>query len=124
MSTAPSRVYAARLVGLPIFDPQGDQVGKVRDVIVVLRSDVRQPRVVGLVVEVFGRRQIFAPMTRVTNIDAGQVITTGLVNMRRFQQRPSETLDVADVLPKPINVDRLIASVRRSTGAADELRLP
>ena len=40
VSTAPSRVYAARLVGLPIFDPQGDQVGKVRDLVVALRSEV------------------------------------------------------------------------------------
>ena len=87
MSTTPPRVFAARLAGLPVFDPQGDAVGKVRDVVVVLRSDVRQPRVVGLVVEVFGRRQIFAPMTRVTNIDSGQVITTGLLNMRRFEKR-------------------------------------
>jgi sporulation protein YlmC with PRC-barrel domain len=50
MSTTPTRVFAARLSGLPVFDPQGDQVGKVRDVVVVLLSDVRQPRVVGLVV--------------------------------------------------------------------------
>ena len=34
VSTSPSRVYVARLVGLPIFDPQGDQVGKVRDLVV------------------------------------------------------------------------------------------
>src|SRR6188472_139003 len=91
VSTTPTRVFAARLAGLPVFDPQGDQVGKVRDVVVVMRpgasSLVSQPRVVGLVVEVFGRRQIFAPMTRITSIDAGQVITTGLLNMRRFAKR-------------------------------------
>src|SRR6187397_2078992 len=83
VSTTPTRVFAARLAGLPVFDPQGDPVGKVRDVVVVMRpgasSLVSQPRVVGLVVEVFGRRQIFAPMTRITSIDAGQVITTGLL---------------------------------------------
>ena len=108
VSTTPTRVYAARLAGLPVFDPQGDQVGKVRDVVVVLRSDVRQPRVVGLVVEVFGRRQIFAPMTRVTNIDAGQVITTGLLNMRRFEKRSTETLVVGQMLDRQVTV--------RSTG--------
>ena len=32
MSTTPTRVFAARLAGLPVFDPRGDQVGKVRDV--------------------------------------------------------------------------------------------
>jgi flagellar motility protein MotE (MotC chaperone)/sporulation protein YlmC with PRC-barrel domain len=108
MSTTPTRVFAARLAGLPVFDPQGDQVGKVRDVVVVLRSDIRQPRVVGLVIEVFGRRQIFAPMTRVTNIDAGQVITTGLLNMRRFEKRSTETLVVGQMLDQKVRV--------RSTG--------
>jgi flagellar motility protein MotE (MotC chaperone)/sporulation protein YlmC with PRC-barrel domain len=104
VSTTPSRVFAARLAGLPVFDPQGDQVGKVRDVVVVMRSDVVQPRVVGLVVEVFGRRQIFAPMTRVTNIDAGQVITTGLLNMRRFEKRSTETLVIGQMLDRQVRV--------------------
>jgi flagellar motility protein MotE (MotC chaperone)/sporulation protein YlmC with PRC-barrel domain len=104
VSTTPSRVFVARLVGLPIFDPQGDQVGKVRDVVVALRSEVSQPRVLGLVVEVFGRRRIFVPMTRVTNIDSGQVYTTGLVNMRRFEQRPGETLVISQMLDRAVTV--------------------
>ncbi len=104
MSTTPTRVFAARLVGLPVFDPQGDQVGKVRDVVVVMRSDIAQPRVVGLVIEVFGRRQVFAPMTRVTNIDAESVITTGLLNMRRFEKRPTETLVIGQMLDRHVRV--------------------
>ena len=104
MSTTPPRVFAARLVGLPIFDPQGDQVGKVRDLVVALRSQRSQPRVLGMVVEVFGRRQIFVPMTRVTNIDSGQVYTTGLLNMRRFEQRPTETLVIGQMLDRTVGV--------------------
>ncbi|WP_067436879.1 magnesium transporter MgtE N-terminal domain-containing protein [Nocardioides jensenii] len=104
MSTTPSRVFVARLVGLPIFDPQGDQVGKVRDLVVALRTEANQPRVLGLVAEVFGRRRIFVPMTRVTNIDAGQVYTTGLLNMRRFQQRPTETLVIGQMLDRTVRV--------------------
>ncbi len=90
-----------------MFDPQGDQVGKVRDVVVVMRPGstmVAPPRVVGLVVEVFGRRQIFAPMTRVTTIDAGHVITTGLLNMRRFSQRSTETLVIGQMLDRKVKV--------------------
>ena len=87
MSTTPTRVFAARLVGLPIFDPQGDQVGKVRDLVVTLRSEGTQPRVLGMVAEVFGRRRIFVPMTRVTNIDSGHVYTTGLL---RSEEHTSE----------------------------------
>jgi Mg/Co/Ni transporter MgtE len=104
VSTTPTRVYAARLVGLPIFDPQGDQVGKVRDVVAAVRSEVNQPRVLGLVAEMFGRRRIFVPMTRVTNIDSGQVYTTGLLNMRRFEQRPTETLVIGQMLERTVTV--------------------
>ena len=104
MSTTPSRVYAARLVGLPIFDPRGDQVGKVRDLVVSIRSEGHQPRVLGMVAEVFGRRRIFVPMTRVTNIDAGQVYTTGLLNMRRFEQRSTETLVMGQMLDRQVRV--------------------
>jgi Mg/Co/Ni transporter MgtE len=94
----------ARLAGTPLFDPLGDQVGRVRDVVVTLRSGTEEPRVLGLVVEVPGRRRIFLPMTRVTSIDAGQVITTGLVNMRRFQQRPTETLVLGEMLDRTVTL--------------------
>ncbi|MBA3783855.1 MAG: PRC-barrel domain-containing protein, partial [Nocardioides sp.] len=104
MSTTPTRVYVARLVGLPVFDPQGDQVAKVRDIVVALRSEANQPRVLGLVAEVFGRRRIFVPMTRVTHVDAGQVSTTGLLNMRRFEQRPTETLVMAQMLDRSVTI--------------------
>jgi Mg/Co/Ni transporter MgtE len=104
VSVTPSRVYAARLVGLPIFDPQGDQVGKVRDLVVSVRSEGAQPRVLGMVAEVFGRRRIFVPMTRVTNIDSGQVYTTGLLNMRRFEQRSTETLVIGEMLDRTVTI--------------------
>ncbi|GAB3257364.1 CBS domain-containing protein [Nocardioides dilutus] len=97
-------MYAARLVGLPIFDPQGDQVGKVRDLVAAVRSESSQPRVLGMVAEVFGRRRIFVPMTRVTNVDAGQVYTTGLLNMRRFEQRSTETLVVGELFDKAVTI--------------------
>lgn len=104
MSVTPARVYVARLAGLPIFDPQGDQVGKVRDVVVTMRTEGRQPRVLGLVAEVFGRRRVFLPMTRVTNVDAGQVYTTGLLNMRRFEKRSTETLVIGEMLDRGVTV--------------------
>ncbi|MEV5001040.1 magnesium transporter MgtE N-terminal domain-containing protein [Nocardioides sp. LML1-1-1.1] len=104
MSTTPSRVFAARLVGLPIFDPQGDQVGKVRDLVVAMRTEGTQPRVLGMVAEVFGRRRIFVPMTRVTNIDSGHVYTTGLLNMRRFEQRSTETLVIGQMLDRTVTI--------------------
>lgn len=115
MSTSHSRIYLARLVGLPVFDPQGDQVAKVRDLVVALRSEASPPRVLGLVAEVFGRRRIFVPMTRVTNIDAGQIYTTGLLNMRRFEQRSTETLVVGQIFDREVtlvgNPDQMITGL-------------
>lgn len=98
-----TRVFAARLAGTAVFDPTGDQVGKVRDVVCMLRPDQR-PRTLGLVVEVLGRRPVFLPMTRVTALDPGQVITTGIVNMRRFSQRPTETLVIGELLDRQVTL--------------------
>jgi flagellar motility protein MotE (MotC chaperone)/sporulation protein YlmC with PRC-barrel domain len=100
------RVFVARLAGLSVFDPLGDEVGRVRDVVVALVARPRSqgPRAIGLAVEVPGRRRVFVPMTRVTSIDAGQVITTGLVNLRRFEQRPGEALVVAEVFDRAVTV--------------------
>ena len=102
----PTRVFLARLAGLPVFDPLGDPVGRVRDAVVTFwgRGAPSRPRVIGLVVEVVPRRRIFVPMTRVTSLDAAQVITTGLVNLRRFEQRPGEALALAELLERRVTV--------------------
>jgi Mg/Co/Ni transporter MgtE len=99
-----TRVFVARLAGLPVFDPLGDKVGRVRDVVTVLRPNRQSPRAIALVVEVPGRRRVFLAMTRVTSIDAGQVISTGLVNLRRFEQRPTETLVLGELLDRTVTL--------------------
>ena len=99
-----TRVFVGRLAELAVFDPLGDPVGRVRDVVVTFSATRRRPRVIGLVVEVIGRRRVFVPMTRVTSVDGGQVITTGLVNMRRFEQRPNETLVLAELIERRVRV--------------------
>ncbi|NCD16495.1 MAG: magnesium transporter [Actinobacteria bacterium] len=91
----------ARLAGTSVFDPIGDEVGKVHDVVVLIPLK-GAPRAVGLVVEVSGRRRVFVPLTRVTGIEPGAVITTGLVNIRRFEQRASETLVVSQLLDRVV----------------------
>jgi CBS domain-containing protein len=99
-----TRVFLARLTGIGVFDPHGDQVGKVRDAIVVLRIGANPPRLTGLVVEVPPRRRIFIPMTKVTAIDASQIIVTGAVNLRRFEKRSNETLVTAELLDRSLVV--------------------
>lgn len=90
-------MFVARLGGCSVFDPAGDKVGRVRDVIVVYRA-TQSPRVVGLVVEVPGKRRVFVSIGRVTSIGSGQIITTGLINLRRFEQRGGEVRVIAEVL--------------------------
>jgi Mg/Co/Ni transporter MgtE len=99
---ATTRVFLARLSGAGVFDPNADQLGRLRDVVVALRPGGQPPRVLGLVVEVPPRRRVFVPMTRVSAIDPGQVMVTGVVNMRRFQQRPGETLVMGELLDRRV----------------------
>ncbi|UJW33244.1 CBS domain-containing protein [Saccharothrix sp. AJ9571] len=90
---AVNRVFAAQLAGLPVFGPDGESIGKVRDLVAGLRLDQQAPRVLGLVVELATRRRVFVPMLRVTSIEPNAVtLTTGSVNMRQFHRRPNEVL--------------------------------
>jgi flagellar motility protein MotE (MotC chaperone)/sporulation protein YlmC with PRC-barrel domain len=98
------KIFVARLAGTPVFDPAGDQIGRVRDVVVGLRLG-RRPNVHGLVVEVQPRRRVFLPITRVRRIEAGAVVFTGRINMRRFEQRAAETLVVGQMLDLAVRVD-------------------
>ncbi|MGQ0842603.1 MAG: magnesium transporter MgtE N-terminal domain-containing protein [Sporichthyaceae bacterium] len=100
--SGPTRVFAARLAGLAVFDPNGEQVGRVRDVVAHVRPVGEVTKVIGLVVEVQPRRRIFVPMSRVTSLDRGEVITTGVVNLRRFEQRTDETLVLAELLDRKV----------------------
>ena len=97
VTAATSSIFISRIKGLPMLDPNGDQVGRVRDVVIQNRTGNRAPRVKGLVVELFAMRRIFVPMARVRSIQALQVIISGLVNTRRFEVREHEVL-VADNL--------------------------
>ena len=102
MSTA-TRVFAARLVGCSVFDPNGDKVGKVRDVLVVYRTKAG-PRVVGMIVEVPGKRRVFLSVGRITSIGSGQIIATGLINLRRFEQRGGELRVMAELLGRKVRL--------------------
>ncbi len=50
------------------------------------------------------RRRVFLPMTRVTGVESGQVITTGVINMRRFEQRPTERLVLGELLDRRVTL--------------------
>jgi CBS domain-containing protein len=91
------------LAGCSVFDPFGDRVGKVRDVLVVYRKSA-SPRVVGFIVEVPGKRRVFLSVGRVTSIGSGQIIATGLINLRRFEQRGGEVRVIAEMLGRKVTL--------------------
>jgi CBS domain-containing protein/sporulation protein YlmC with PRC-barrel domain len=104
--STPNRVYLARLAGLAVFDPNGDQVGRVRDAVARLRTSGLPPQVVGLVAEMPMRRRIFLPINRITDIEADAVVLgTGTLNLRRFSKRPNELLVLQDLLDRRVRLD-------------------
>jgi CBS domain-containing protein/sporulation protein YlmC with PRC-barrel domain len=100
-----TRAYVSRLAGLPVFDPNGDRVGRLRDVVVAMRVGTACPRALGLVVEVVARRRIFVPMGRVTTVDPGAVVlSSGTLNLKRFEQRRGETLVLGELLDRTVTI--------------------
>src|ERR1700752_252198 len=103
---AVNRVYAARLVGMVVLGPDGESLGRVRDVVISISIVRQQPRVLGLVVELLTRRRIFVPILRVTAIEPGAVtLTNSNVSLRRFAQRPGEVLVLGQVIETRVRVD-------------------
>jgi Mg/Co/Ni transporter MgtE len=103
---AVNRVYAARLAGLVVLGPDGESIGRVRDVVISISVVGHQPRVLGLAIELLTRRRIFVPILRVTAIEPSAVtLATGNVSLRRFSQRPNEALVLGEVIETRVRVD-------------------
>ena len=98
-----TKVFVARLVGCGVFDPAGDKVGKVIDVLLAYRKS-GAPKATGMLVEISGRRRVFVPISRVTAIGNGQVITNGLIDLRRFSQRGQEVRVIAEMLGRKVRL--------------------
>jgi flagellar motility protein MotE (MotC chaperone) len=100
-----TRVFIARLAGIGVFDPTGDPLGKVRDAVTMMRVDRQPPRILGLVVELGQRHRIFVPMGRVTRIEPDQVVlSSGTVNMKRFERRANEVLVLGELLDRTVTI--------------------
>src|SRR6476660_5322224 len=103
---AVNRVYTARMSGMLVLGPDGESIGRVRDVVISISYGRQQPRVLGIVVELLNRRRIFVPILRVTAIEPSAVtLTTANVSLRRFAQRPGEVLVFGQVLDTRVRVD-------------------
>ena len=111
LGTSGRRIFVGKLASTVVFDPLGEKVGKVHDVVVTMRLNA-PCSVIGMVVEVGPRRRVFLPLTRVTAVEPGAVITTGLLNMRRFEQRPIETLVLSQLFDRIVTLDDGSGKVR------------
>lgn len=104
VGTTGRRVFIGKLAGTSVFDPLGEKVGVIHDVVVTFRLH-STANVIGFVVEVGPRKRVFLPFTRVTAIEAGSVITTGLLNIRSFTQRPVETLVITELFDREVTMN-------------------
>ncbi|MGB3413156.1 MAG: magnesium transporter, partial [Microbacteriaceae bacterium] len=98
---AAKKLQITKLAQRFVFDQLGDRVGKVRDFVVLQRlSD--PPQIIGLEVYIPGRRLVFISIGRVTSISEEQIITTGKVNLTRFQKRSGEQLAREDLIGQKV----------------------
>ncbi|MFM8938168.1 MAG: magnesium transporter MgtE N-terminal domain-containing protein [Actinomycetota bacterium] len=97
-------IFLAKLAGTPVFDPNGDRVGKIRDAVAANPGSSANPRILGFIVEIPQRRRIFIPATRVTSIEDGGLFVTGAINIRRYQPRHGEVALLEELLDREVGL--------------------
>jgi CBS domain-containing protein len=95
-------IFLAKLAGTPVFDPNGDRVGKIRDAVANHPAHSQNPRILGFVVEIPQRRRIFIPTTRVTSINDSGVFMNGSLNIRRYQPHHGEVSLLEELLDREV----------------------
>ncbi|AAO44620.1 MAG: CBS domain-containing protein [Tropheryma whipplei] len=96
-------VYISRVCGSSVLGPTGDRLGKVKDVLGTPRLR-KSPRIIGMVLEIVGKRYIFVSINRVTAIDNGYVATRGVINIQRFRRRSGEICLSQDIVGKKVSI--------------------
>lgn len=93
-----SLVSLAGLIGGPVTNQSGEEVGRVVDVVAHLYGPEPYPPVTGLILRI-GRRRTFLPADAIGKVQAGHVrLRTARVDLRDFARRPGEVLLAKDVL--------------------------
>jgi CBS domain-containing protein len=95
-------IFLAKLAGTPVFDPNGDRVGKIRDAVANNPAHSQNPRILGFVVEIPQRRRIFIQTTRVTSINDNGVFMNGSLNIRRYQPHHGEVSLLEELLDREV----------------------
>ncbi|MER7769259.1 CBS domain-containing protein [Kitasatospora sp. NPDC096140] len=93
-----SLVSLAGLIGGPVANQAGEEMGRVVDVVARLYGPEPYPPVTGLIIRI-GRRRAFIAADAVDRILTGRVrLRTARVDLREFNRRPGEVLLARDVL--------------------------
>src|SRR5487761_1587893 len=83
----------------PIFDQDGDRIGRVQDLVARLGDDAHPP-IVGAVIRIEGR-DLFVPIRKIGGLSEGRMTFEGKrVDLRRFERRPGELLLAEDLLAR------------------------
>ena len=86
------------LVGRPVLNQAGDEVGRVVDVVAKVHGGDKYPVVTGIVIRV-GRRQTFLDASAVDRMHRRSVtLRTARLDLREFQRREGEVLLARDIL--------------------------
>ena len=106
-SVRDSLVSLAGLIGRPVMDPEGREIGRLVDV-VVRHGEETYPPVSGLIVKVANRKS-FINGARISQLTPSSItLSSTKINLEPFSRRPGETLLDADVLDHQIvDVDGL-----------------
>ncbi len=98
-------LYLSQILGAPILDRDGEQVAKIRDVVVRLGEDDHPP-LVGLVAR-YRRRLFFMPSFSLKDFsERGIRLNTDVLDLSPFARREGEVLLARDVLDRQlIDVD-------------------
>ncbi|MEV0408933.1 CBS domain-containing protein [Actinoallomurus sp. NPDC050550] len=103
-----SLVSLAGLIGGPVINQAGEEVGRLVDIVARLYGTEAYPPVTGLVVRV-GRRRAFLTAEAIDNVRAGRVeLRSARLDLREYERRPGEVLLARDVLDHQlVDVDGL-----------------
>jgi len=106
-SVRDSLVSVAGLIGRPVRDPEGREIGRLVD-IVVRHGEETYPPVSGLIVKVANRKS-FINGARIDKLTPNEIVLSSTkINLESFQRRAGESLLDADVLDHQIvDVDGL-----------------
>lgn len=100
-----TRVYAGRLAGMEVRGPDMLVIGRVRDVVINVRPQGHNSRVLGLVVEMLNKRRIFIPMGRIGSIDPHEIMhSSGSVSLRPFKRRAGEVTAMGDLIGSKVEI--------------------